>query len=332
LQSQTFDNASWTKSDTTVTANAATAPDGTLTADKIVASATTAVHKIQRDVSVSSPNAYTFSVFAKAAEYGFCSVNTGGSGGAGLSARTAVVNLTTGALVSETVTGMTTITALASGWYRISVTTAAATGSGSPGFFVEPLSTSTAGSYTGDGTSGIFLWGAQLEAASFPSSYVPTTSASVTRAADAVDATISYGGSVSTFVEYSAPRASNVSAYDDFYFVVNSNNVTTYMYIYNIEGGVGTNTPVGNSYRSGTFAANTVHKAAAVWQTNRIRAVVNGTLATAVTTATEAPAGSFIRAGFGYAPGVGGATFVTIRRAAIISRALTDAELQGITT
>lgn len=175
LQSQTFDDAYWTKSDTTVTANAATAPDGTLTADKIVASATTAVHKIQRDVSVSSPNAYTFSVFAKAAEYGFCSVNTGGSGGAGLSARTAVVNLTTGALVSETVTGMTTITALASGWYRISVTTAAATGSGSPGFFVEPLSTSTAGSYTGDGTSGIFIWGAQLEPSASLGSYVPTT-------------------------------------------------------------------------------------------------------------------------------------------------------------
>jgi len=43
--------------------------------------------------------------------------------------------------------------------------------------------------YTGDGTSGIYIWGAQLEAGSFATSYIATTSASATRTADAASMT-----------------------------------------------------------------------------------------------------------------------------------------------
>jgi hypothetical protein len=39
-------------------------------------------------------------------------------------------------------------------------------------------------SYTGDGYSGIYIWGAQLEAAAFASPYIPTVAAQVTRLAD----------------------------------------------------------------------------------------------------------------------------------------------------
>jgi hypothetical protein len=60
---------------------------------------------------------------------------------------------------------MTVVTALPNGWYRISVNTATASGDGVPGFNYQVLNTGTAGEYLGDGTSGIFIWGAQLEVA-----------------------------------------------------------------------------------------------------------------------------------------------------------------------
>jgi hypothetical protein len=51
------------------------------------------------------------------------------------------------------------------------------------------VSGSVSGTYLGDGTSGVYLWGAQLEAGSYPTSYIPTTSASVTRNADVISKT-----------------------------------------------------------------------------------------------------------------------------------------------
>jgi hypothetical protein len=58
LQSQTFDNAYWTKTNITVTANSTTAPDGTTTAESILETATTGQHQVFRNALITSSNTH----------------------------------------------------------------------------------------------------------------------------------------------------------------------------------------------------------------------------------------------------------------------------------
>lgn len=180
--SEQFDNAAWTKTGATVSANATAAPDGTTTADKLVENTATATHQIAQGANVVSGTSYTVSVYAKAAERTRLQINTNLIS-AGFVYITAKFDLSTG-VVSSVDAGLTaSIQAVGNGWYRCVVTgTAGATTS--KDFILNLLDASGNASYTGNGTSGIFLWGAQLEAGAFATSYIPTVASTVTRSAD----------------------------------------------------------------------------------------------------------------------------------------------------
>ena len=160
---QEFDTAAWAKTAATVTANAATAPDGTPTADKLVENSATSTHYLLRNITSSGTN--TFSFYAKAAERSQVGMYVSGSEvGVGF-------NLLTGAVISITnwTNGSplaTSIVAVGDGWYRCSVTV-----SGGVTQVLFGPAASGAGNYTGDGTSGVFIWGAQLEQASAATTY-----------------------------------------------------------------------------------------------------------------------------------------------------------------
>lgn len=171
-RSQEFDNAYWTKNNCSIVANATTGPDGTTTADKLVEDTANSTHNVQRAVNVTAGLPYTWSIFVKAAERTRCRFNLLSTLFVG--SPNAQVDLITGQVTLQTDCSVTVVP-LSSGWFRVSITaTADATGSAS--VFIMPVS-GTASSYTGDGSSGIYIWGAQMEQSPFPSYYVPTTTA-----------------------------------------------------------------------------------------------------------------------------------------------------------
>jgi hypothetical protein len=183
LRSEEFNNAYWTKTDATISANATVAPDGTTTADKIVESATTAQHKIGRTIGLSTA-AHTFSVFAKADGRNFIQLR--GVTNTSLNA-TAFFNLSTGT-VGTTANATAAIQNFGNGWYRCILVVASANAS-SFEYEVRLSNDGSSLSYAGDGTSGIFLWGAQLEVGSVATSYIPTVAATATRNADVISKT-----------------------------------------------------------------------------------------------------------------------------------------------
>jgi hypothetical protein len=171
----------------TITPNAATAPDGTNTATLIENTGVTAF--IGDATSYTSGTTYTFSGYFKANDGDKVAIllySSGGSSGFWNSETSNVAttfDLTNGTFTtfSGAVAPTTsTITDAGNGWWRCSITATATATSNSANQLIRNIS---------GGTEGIYAWGYQIEAGSFPTSYIPTEGSTVTRAADVASIT-----------------------------------------------------------------------------------------------------------------------------------------------
>lgn len=169
--SEDITNAIWVKNNIATIPNTIIAPNGTLTGTKLIETATTGQHLILQQLTVSAVP-YTFSCYVKAAEWTTFQVQLGNAGPRG------DFNLTTGTAATALTATAATITSVGNGWYRCSVTATLTAGT------IPLYMYKTAASYLGDGYSGIYTWGIQLEAGTFATSYIPTTSTTVTRGVD----------------------------------------------------------------------------------------------------------------------------------------------------
>lgn len=148
-----------------------TAPDGTLTGDKVIENTVTGNHNVQRSstgISLIIGQNYNISVYLKQAERTKIRISSPISG----SIQTCEVDLTNGAISNNGFVNTPTVTPEANGWYRFSVTITSGVTSIQP--FSVQLSNGSSFSYTGDGVSGAYVWGFQLSQTSTVKTYQKT--------------------------------------------------------------------------------------------------------------------------------------------------------------
>jgi hypothetical protein len=186
LRSEEFDNATWVKNAVNVTANSTTSPSGIVNADTMTGSGLIAARLVSQVVALTSGTSYAATFYVKKSTNDFVQIYTFNATGGHF----ANFDINSGAVGSVGTTfgsnPTSSITSVGNGWYRCSMVLSAAV-TASSGFGIALVSSSTSARLEANTlTTSVFLWGAQLEAGAYPTSYIPTSSASVTRNADII--------------------------------------------------------------------------------------------------------------------------------------------------
>jgi hypothetical protein len=320
---------SWTVSSATLAPNNATAPDGLLTADTVTATGTALV--FQSIIKTLTAITYTGNLFVKGS---VTALSISVDDGATVNRGRVIFNLATGTKTSEANEGSFssttgTITPFPNGWHKVTITTT--TNSTTITARLRPF-------WTGAGTS-IDFWGAQLEVGAFPTSYIPTTSATVTRAADVASIT---GANFSSFYNQTEGTVfvdSNQTALVGRLFSVSDNSTSNRVQITRgsaSSGNINMNvTNAGSAQVSAlllgtSLATGTSNKVVAVYKAADFAGSVNGL--TAVTQGTGTVPGSLTQLAIGNGEILGNTTMTgTIKRLTYWPTRLANTTLQQIT-
>jgi hypothetical protein len=271
--SEQFDNAAWIKEDLTVTANATTSPDGTTNADKLIANTSSTDHSIYQSNAVFTGASVSFSAYAKASDYNYIFLGKNNS----IASDGVFFDLTNGTISQNTSALTASIQSVGNGWYRCIVSS---TSWPTPHPIICLSENGTSFNFAGDSSKGVFVWGGQAEISSYPTSYIPTTSASATRVADACFRN-SYAGGITSegtiFADFEYLRTDG--GYATPCLIINGSN---YIYMFVISNTIRANCTNGGVIQSqiisSTVTPNTRYKVAATFKTNDFSLYVNGAL------------------------------------------------------
>ena len=241
-----FTNGYWVKSGTTVSGNTTVAPDGATTADSLIESSATSTHLIYSQNAGVDGTQYVSSMYGK---YNGNTRNLQlAFGGGDIVGGNSFANFDLeNGVIGNSGNSSPVITSVGNGWYRCSITgEAAATGSGFTlvNSIIDDITDGFNPSYVGDGSSLIFIWGAQLEVGSVATGFIPTTSAAVsglttvTRGANGTTAASATSGDDIQQLPFAAQGllspvsttlSANITAAQDYVPLASTNGFTDYL-------------------------------------------------------------------------------------------------------
>ena len=336
--SQDFSQSVWQKPSSVVTGGILS-PDGTTNASKLVINngvdASSVGAGLRRGFTISANTSYTYSIFVKKAELHNVQVRLGASS-ANLAAY--YFNLNDGSLLREDVTGFTNVSHsikdYGSNWWRISISFTSTTLT-SLASYVWTFKNNDYLQDTGDGVSGVNVFGVQVEAKAYATSYMPTTSGTASRGQDSASKTGLSSYISSTAGVLYAEFAALTNVVDGLYKVLTLN-------VGNASGANGIllglrddNTiyaSVGGSFIESIAPSDitSFNKVAIKYEDNDSKLFVNGVQVGLTNTTTTIPSGL---SRLGLDSGNGGSKFnVKARDIRVYNTVLTDLELQTLTT
>jgi len=335
VRSDDFGASDWNASsqrNLTVTANNTTSPSGATDADLLTVGAITTIYQVLQRLpavsgTVTSGTAYTVSCYFKPNQVTRVSIWAGNT--TTLPAD-AIFDLTGSGSVVLATAGTASIQQVGNGWYRCIITgTAGATSDTT--LRIGPASGSSR-TYAGNSVDSFWAWGAQVEAGSFPTSYIPTTTGTLARSADVCSIT---GGNFNNFYNQSeGTMLTNAftPASGDRTVLAADDNTANEMIRLRTEG---TNpffkvTDGGSelvAIDAGTVSANTSFKLIGAYKVNDFASSINGGSAVADTTGTI-PTVDRMRIGAGQGDNTMCGCISAIR---YYRKRLPDAKLQALT-
>jgi hypothetical protein len=284
----------------TITANYATSPDGTQNADRLQLIGGSGYAFLGADVTVTNGATYTYSVWLKA-----------------LSGTPNVAVIYDGSTVQNAT--------LTSEWVRYTFNFVGTGGVTYPRVGVWQANWGT--SLNAD----VLAWGAQLEASSYPTSYIPTTSSSATRVADVCTKTgigaLIGGTSGTVFFDIKTNPTLSSANYKQFCYYFTSGGAQSYMFLDGANK-IQTNSNWGSLFYNTAFQPNTRYKVALVYAPNDFALYVNGV---SVATASSGTPNNNVDLQIGQFNGSENCEFVFNQYTHFPSR-LTNAELASLTT
>jgi len=333
LFSEAFSN--WVSENTnTISSNAAVSPDGYTNANKLVTS-TSSERQARRNNLTTSGN-IAMSVFAKAGEYGVIQFTDARNGDYFVNFD--LVNGVVGS--SNTMVG--TIESYSNGWYRCSATYNSV--SDIISFRISIAQSATSArllEFAGNGTDGLYLWGAQLEAGNYATSYIPTLSTSVTRVADAA-----YKTGISSLIGQTEGTLFGHLVFDSAeptnrILSITGTNWSDSSLRFDIISNQGQGTirsagvDIAKIYATGTISKGDEVKFALVYTASSVKLFINGALRGSATPSASLPSTSELHIdalGGGFSSTLQNNQLNPYKQALVFKTALTDAQAIELTT